>query len=204
MFLALWRWALRLKLDNDNHSTENDYSRKISERYASNSTRKLSRDYSVPAKTGPKIYNGGSEIKSRDVDEESDMDGLYQEETGAKESVVTPEPTFENEPRYTAAPAPPDTPKKSPEKKAESNPLLKLAVPRSARSRKISFKDENEKKEAERKIVKDDSDEMSDEEEEILSLDTEARTFSQEIVTTSQAVMVCKARPDKEGLRSEV
>ena len=132
------------------------------------------------------------------------MDGLYQEETGAKESVVTPEPTFENEPRYTAAPAPPDTPKKSPEKKAESNPLLKLAVPRSARSRKISFKDENEKKEAERKIVKDDSDEMSDEEEEILSLDTEARTFSQEIVTTSQAVMVCKAGPDKVGLRSEV
>lgn len=38
----------------------------------------------------------------------------------------TPEPTFENEPRYSQQP--PDTPKRSPEKRAEPNPLLKLAV----------------------------------------------------------------------------
>ena len=82
-------------------------------------------------------------------------------------------------------------------------------MPRSARSRKISFKDESE-----RKVVKEDSDEMSEEEEvrvdqseasiyptdqsqEVLRLDTEARTFSQEIVSSSQAVMVCKAAPVK-------
>ena len=80
-------------------------------------------------------------------------------------------------------------------------------MPRSARSRKISFKDESERK------VKEDSDEMSEEEvrvdqseasiyptdqsQEVLRLDTEARTFSQEIVSSSQAVMVCKAAPVK-------
>ena len=87
-------------------------------------------------------------------------------------------------------------------------------MPRSARSRKISFKDESERK------VKEDSDEMSEEEEEVrvdqseasiyptdqsqevLRLDTEARTFSQEIVSSSQAVMVCKAAPVK--VRSSV
>ena len=40
-------------------------------------------------------------------------------------SIKTPEPTFENEPRYAQ---PPDTPKRSPEKRSEPNPLLKLAV----------------------------------------------------------------------------
>ena len=41
-------------------------------------------------------------------------------------SSQTPEPTFENEPRYSQQP--PDPPKRSPEKRAEPNPLLKLAV----------------------------------------------------------------------------
>ena len=59
--------------------------------------------------------------------EESDTEtGLCHEEAGGKEaSVKTPEPTFENEPRYAQ---PPDTPKRSPEKRTEQNPLLKLAV----------------------------------------------------------------------------
>ena len=33
--------------------------------------------------------------------------------------------------------------------------------------------------------------------QEVLRLDTESRTFSQEIVSSSQAVMVCKAAPVK-------
>ena len=102
----------------------------------------------------------------------------------------TPEPTFTNEPRYD----PPDTPKKTPQK-TEPNPMLKLAVPRSARSRKISFKEEEKNK---IESLKDTGEsELSDDEaeqDEILSLDVESKTFSQEINET-RAVVTCKAAP---------
>ena len=116
--------------------------RKISERYASNNLRKLSKEYCAPSTHYQQKYIGGADLREG---EESDLEpGLGQEETGAKEvrsdqsgaSILTtdqsqagtrtPEPTFENEPRYSQQP--PGTPKRSPEKRSEPNPLLKLAV----------------------------------------------------------------------------
>ena len=104
----------------------------------------------------------------------------------------TPEPTFDNEPRYN----PPETPKKSPKPtpiKTEPNPLLKLAVPRSARGRKISFKDDKEKNRIEK--IRDNESDLSDDEaeqDEVLSLDMESKTFTQEI-RESRAVVTCKS-----------
>ena len=106
----------------------------------------------------------------------------------------TPEPTFVNEPRYN----PPDTPKKSPKPspvKSEPNPMLKLAVPRSARSRKISFKDENDKKKSEHPKQSNIESDLSDDEaeqDEILSLDVESKTYTQEVRET-HAVVTCKS-----------
>ena len=104
--------------------------------------RKLSKEYCVPSSNYQQKYIGGADLREG---EESDLEpGLGHEESGAKEvspdqsgaSILTtnqsqagahtPEPTFENEPRYSQQP--PDTPKRSPEKRAEQNPLLKLAV----------------------------------------------------------------------------
>ena len=169
--------------------------RKISERY-------LSSQRKQPEQTNTRSYNGSSNGhsrlngKQREV-ESDDTDRTSPEERGA---VKTPEPTFLNEPRYEPRYEPPETPKRSPKPspvKSDCNPLLKLAVPRSARSareRKISFKDEKERdreREAQesRKIESDFSDE-EEEQDEVLSLDLESKTFSQEI-SECEAVVSC-------------
>ena len=176
--------------------------RKISERYLSSQRRQ-------PDYQGSKNYNGASNGhsrvsgKQRETESQSDdTDRTSPDERGA---VKTPEPTFLNEPRYEPRYETPQTPKRSPKQeispvKSDSNPLLKLAVPRSARSareRKISFKDEKEREReakesgeaASRKIESDFSDE-DEEQDEVLSLDLESKTFSQQI-SESEPVVSC-------------
>ena len=133
-----------------------------------------------------KLSNNHQEVTANNKDAvESDDTDLSPDEH--KEDNKTPEPTFANEPRYD----PPDTPKKTPSK-PEPNPMLRLAVPRSARGRKISFKDDDRAKET--KKGKDESDLSDDEadQDEILSLDVESKTFTQEIKET-HAVVTCKS-----------
>lgn len=101
-----------------------------------------------------------------------------------EEKLKTPEPTFQDEPRYD----PPETPKKSPQK--NGNPMLRLAIPRSAKGRKtaVTFKEEREKLNGPAKYKTDSELDLSDDEaeqDEVLSLDT----FTQEIlVQPSNAV----------------
>ena len=107
---------------------QNIFFRKISERYKNNSTpRKVSQEY-----YNRRINGHDDKIASNN---EKDITESDETEIDENKEVIskTPEPTFTNEPRYE----PPDTPKKTPQK-TEPNPMLKLAVPRSARSRKGS------------------------------------------------------------------
>ena len=171
--------------------------RKISERYLSSQRRQ-------PDCGNGRSYNGSSNGDSRLTGKQREVESDDTDRTSPDEraAVKTPEPTFLNEPRYEPRYEPPETPKRSPKLsqspvKSDSNPLLKLAVPRSARSareRKISFKDEKERereREAQesRKIESDFSDE-EEEQDEVLSLDLESKTFSQEI-SESEAVVSC-------------
>ena len=167
--------------------------RKISERYLS-SPQKQPEYYSQKPVNGHSNNNGNGRnsgsTKQREP-ESDDTDRTSPEETRANK---TPEPTFVDEPRYSD---PPETPKKSPVK-AESNPLLRLAVPRSARSareRKISFKDEREEDRRENSEGKNinESDFSDDEEEqdEVLSLEVESKTFSQELRESCKSSNFC-------------
>ena len=148
--------------------------RKISERYLS-SPKKPAETYSK--KSGSSNGNGYSRysVLGKQREEESDDTDRTSPEDSRQNK--TPDPDFGEEPRYEA----PETPKKSrglSPVKTDSNPLLKLAMPRSARSareRKISFKDERvgEKREA--------SDLSDEEQDEVLSLEVESKTLSQEM-----------------------
>ena len=99
-------------------------------------------------------------------------DTLESDTDTPEEKAHTPDPTFKNEPRYEA----PETPKKSPLK--NGNPMLRLAIPRSAKGRKtsVTFQEEKAKQNGAAKYKAADSElDLSDDEaeqDEVLSLET--------------------------------
>ena len=98
-------------------------------------------------------------------------DTLESDTDTPEEKAHTPDPTFKNEPRYEA----PETPKKSPQK--NGNPMLRLAIPRSAKGRKtsVTFKEEQAKNGAAKYKAADSELDLSDDEaeqDEVLSLET--------------------------------
>ena len=172
--------------------------RKSSDRYQNNSSPRKSRQnheyYTNKCPDGQK-NNQKKETKNDDNSESDDTDRNTPDDRGK-----TPEPTFQDEPRYN----PPETPKRSPKPsptKTEPNPLLKLAMPRSARERerKISFKDEKEKDKPANGAARYKSEselDLSDDEaeqDEVLSLDLESKTFTQEIREAPQSAISCKS-----------
>ena len=98
-------------------------------------------------------------------------DTLESDTDTPEEKTRTPDPTFKDEPRYEA----PETPKKSPQK--NGNPMLRLAIPRSAKGRKssVTFKEEKAKVGAAKYKAADSELDLSDDEaehDEVLSLET--------------------------------
>ena len=175
--------------------------RKISERYLSSQRRQTEHNSSSKSYNGSSSSNGHSRAQGKQREVESDdTDRISPDERAA---VKTPEPTFLDEPRYEPRYEryePPETPKKSPKQspvKSDPNPLLKLAVPRSARSareRKISFKDEKERereREAKESKVESDFSDEEGEQDEVLSLELESKTFSQQISESEPVVSSC-------------
>ena len=166
--------------------------RKISERYLTSPKKQAEFYTKSNSVSGPSRYTVPP--KQREV-ESDDTDRTSPDETRHNK---TPEPTFEDEPRYEH-PEPPETPKKLSAQtpaKSDCNPLLKLAVPRSARSareRKISFKDERvgDEKAGDKRETSDFSDD-EDEQDEVLSLEVESKTLSQEM-KESHAIVNCKS-----------
>ena len=98
-------------------------------------------------------------------------DTLESDTDTPEEKARTPDPTFKNEPRYED----PGTPKKSPQK--NGNPMLRLAIPRSAKGRKtsVTFKEEKARNGAAKYKAADSELDLSDDEaeqDEVLSLET--------------------------------
>ena len=125
-------------------------------------------------------------------------DTLESDTDTPEEKAHTPDPTFKNEPRYEA----PETPKKSPQK--NGNPMLRLAIPRSAKGRKtsVTFKEEKAKQNGAAKYKAADSElDLSDDEaeqDEVLNLET----FNQDSNLKPVAPAAAAAAPlDEAGSR---